>query len=95
MVIQPLTDKKTGKPYTNVQLIKIFRDKLRNLKDGVGAKTKKEKDRMETEFYRICGGSQNAKETMDFMDQIADMEDEQEAQRLFERALLPVESKRS
>ena len=93
MVIQPVMNKKTGRPYSNVELVRIFRNKLRNLRDGEGATNKKEREAMETEFYRICGGSQNANEIMAFMDQIADIQDDDEAQALFSRALLPVEIK--
>lgn len=89
MILKPLT-KKDGTVYTNVELIKIYYDKLKSLRDGQGAKTEKERQRMEDNFYRICGGSQNAGEVMAFMEQIVNIPDEMQAQRLFERGLIPV-----
>lgn len=89
MILKPLT-KKDGTVYTNVELIKIYYDKLKSLRDGQGAKTEKERQRMEDNFYRICGGSQNAGEVMAFMEQIVNTPDEMQAQRLFERGLIPV-----
>lgn len=89
MILKPLT-KKDGTVYTNVELIKIYYDKLKSLRDGQGAKTEKERQHMEDNFYRICGGSQNAGEVMAFMEQIVNTPDEMQAQRLFERGLIPV-----
>lgn len=88
MIVQPLTNKKTGQVYTNVELTKIFYDKLCKLRDGVGAETEKQKAKMQQDYYRICNGSQNAEQTMSFMKQIVDTQDEQMAQNLFGAGLL-------
>lgn len=91
MIVEPLK-KSTGEVYTNVELVKICYDKLLDLKTGRNAKTTKEKERMEDTFYRICGGSSNANEIMSFMKQIVDTPDENEAQRIFARGLIPMEN---
>lgn len=93
MIIQPLR-KKNGTTYTNVELVKICYDKLTTLQNGIGAKTQKDKERMEDDFYRICGGSQNAGEIMAFMKQIVDKAevDEAEAQKLLARGLIPIDT---
>lgn len=93
MIIEALR-KKDGTIYTNVELIKVCYDKLNTLQNGIGAKTKKEKERMEDDFYRICGGSENADNIMAFMKQIVDKAqmDEAEAQKLLARALIPIET---
>lgn len=90
MIIQPLKHKKTGQPYTNVELTKIFYDKLCNMRDGVGAVNEKQKEKMQQDFYRICNGSQDAEQTMSFMKQIVDTQDEAMAQKLFSTGLLAV-----
>lgn len=92
MIIEPLR-KKDGTAYTNVELNKICYEELVRLRDGVGAKTDKQRQKMEDAFYRICGGSQNAEQIMAFMKQIVDEPDEEKAQKLFERGLIPVAKK--
>lgn len=93
MIIEPMRDKK-GRILTNVELIKIFYNKLNNLKNGVGATNQAQKDALEDKFYKICGGSSNAKELMSFMEQIVNEPDVDRAQKLFARALIPVEFKK-
>lgn len=90
MVIQSLK-KKDGSIYTNVELVKAYYEKLRDLQNGVGAATPKEKDRMEDAFYRICGGSQNASEIMAFMKQIYDEPDYDKAQKMLARGLISIQ----
>ena len=90
MIIEPMRDKK-GKVLTNVQMIKIFYGKLCDMKNGVGCKTEREKEKMEDSFYRICGCSDKADNLMAYMKQIVDEPDEEKAQKLFARSLLPVE----
>jgi hypothetical protein len=92
MIIEPIK-KKNGQVYTNVELVKIYYDKLKALRDGEGAKTQREREKMEDTFYQICGGSKNANDVMAFMKQIVDCPDEIEAQRIFQRGLIPVEIK--
>lgn len=89
MIISPMTDK-NGKVLTNVQIIKISYDKLKELRDGVGCKTEKEREINEDRFYKICGGSENANQLMAYMEQIVNEPDEDKAQKLFARSLLPV-----
>lgn len=89
MIIEPLK-KKNGTPYTNVEINNMCYEELVRLRDGIGAKTEKERQRMEDAFYRICGGSENAEQIMNFMKQVYDEQDEQKAQSLFERGLIPV-----
>lgn len=85
MIIQPIKDKK-GKVLTNVQMIKMFYNELSKLQSG----TEEQEDR----FYRICGGSDKAEQLMKYMKQIVDEPDEDKAQKLFARSLLPVEFKK-
>lgn len=92
MIIEPMRDK-NGKVLSNVKLIHIFYDKLLDMQNGKGCKTQKEREQMEDRFYRICGGSTNADELMKYMKQIVEEPDEEKAQRLFARSLLPVEIK--
>ena len=92
MIIEPVRDK-NGKILTNVQLTKICYEELKKLRDGVGASTDREREVMEDRFLRICGGSRNAGEIMEFMEQIANEEDEDKAQKLLARGLLPVVDK--
>ena len=89
MIIEPVRDK-DGKVLTNVQLTKICYEQLKNLRDGVGAKNDREREAMEDRYLRICGGSKYAGEIMEFMEQIASEEDEDKAQKLLARGLLPV-----
>lgn len=91
MVIKPLT-KKDGTVYKNVELVKIYYDKLSQLKNGTGAKTPSEREKMEDNFYRICGGSKNAEEVMAFMAQIVNEPDEAAAQKLLQRGLIPIDN---
>lgn len=93
MIIKPMEDK-NGNPITNVKMIHIFYNKLLDLQNGVGCKTQREKEKSEDRFYRICGGSDKAEQLMRYMKQIIDEPDEEKAQRLFARSLLPVETKR-
>lgn len=92
MIIEPMRDKK-GNVLTNVKMINMFYNKLLDIKNGVGCKTEKEKEKSEDRFYRICGGSERAEHLMAYMKQIVDEPDEAKAQRLFERSLLPVDVK--
>lgn len=92
-VIEPVRSKKTGKVLTNVQICKMTYKQLCNLRDGVGATTSSEREKMEDDFFRICGGSSRANETMDWLKQINDEPDEERAQRLIERTLLPIDLK--
>lgn len=91
MIIEPLK-KKDGAIYTNVEINNICYDELCRLRDGVGAKNEKQRQKMEDTFFRICGGSQNAEKIMAFMKQIKDEPDEEKAQNLFKRGLIPVEN---
>lgn len=93
MIIEALK-KKDGTPYTNVELVRVCYDKLNRLQNGIGATSTKEKERMEDDFFRICGGSENADNLMAFMKQIVDTaeRDEDAAQKLFARALIPVDT---
>lgn len=93
MVITPLK-KKDGTVYKNVELVKIYYNKLNDLKNGAGAKNESEREKMEDTFYKICGGSDNATQLMDFMAQIVNEPDERAAQRLLERGLIPVDIKK-
>lgn len=94
MIIKPLINKTTKKPYTNVELCKIFYDKLVAMRDGVGYNNDKAKEKAEDDFYRICGGSENANQLMPFLKQIVDEPDPDKAQKLFARALEPVTLKK-
>ena len=94
-VIQKLKNKKTGRVYTNVELVKACYEELVKLRDGVGAKTSKDKEKMEDDFFRICGGSQNAEQTMAFMKQVYDAPTYEEAQKFIARGLIPVENIKS
>lgn len=90
MIIQPLT-KKNGQPYTNVELTRICYKKLVDMRDGVGYNTQKDKEAAEDKFMKICGGSDNAKQIMDFMKQVVDEPDDDKAQKILARGLMPVE----
>lgn len=92
MIIEPMRDK-DGNVMTNVKMINIFYNKLNDMRNGVGCKTDKEKEQSEDRFYRICGGSDNAEQLMKYMKQIVDEPDEDKAQKLFARSLLPVPTK--
>lgn len=92
MIIEPIR-KENGEIFTNVELVKIFYDKLSALQNGDGATTEKEREKMEDSFYRICGGSENAGEVMAFMKQIVDEPDADKAQKIFARGLIPVVNK--
>lgn len=96
MIIRPFVNKATNKPYTNVELIKMFYKELRNLQEGTTTKTETERQQAEDKFYAICGGSNNANDLMAFMKQIVDTQEasgDDAAQKLFARALLPVDIK--
>lgn len=96
MIIKPIINTKTKKPFTNVELIKIFYDEFNALKNGTKCKTETERQQAEDRFIAICGGSNNANDLMAFMKQIVDKQEtsgDDEAQKLFARALLPVEFK--
>ncbi len=90
MIIKPLINKETGKAYTNVELCKMMYEKLVAMRDGKGYNTNKAKEKAEDDFYRICGGSENANQLMPFLKQIVDEPDPDKAQKLFARALEPV-----
>lgn len=90
MIIKPLINQETKKPYTNVELCKIFYEKLVAMRDGIGYNDNKAKEQAENDFYRICGGSANANQLMPFLKQIVDEPDPDKAQKLFVRALEPV-----
>ena len=92
MIIEPMRDK-NGNVLSNIKMIKMFYNELNKLKNGVGCKTEKEKEKAEDRFYRICGGSDKAEQLMAYMKQIVDEPDEDKAQKLFARSLLPVEIK--
>lgn len=89
-VITPVVDPKTGKVVTNVQMCRIVRDKLLKIKNGVNCKSQKQKEQSEDRFFAICNGSENAEQVMKWLDQICDEPDEDKAQKLIERTLLPV-----
>lgn len=91
MIIEPLK-KKNGEIYTNVELTKACYEKLLALKNGTYAKTEAEREKQEDAFYRICGGSRNADEIMAFMKQVADEPDEEKAQKILARGLIPVDN---
>ena len=93
MIIQPLR-KPNGDVYSNIELIKIYYEKLVAMRDGKGYNNIKAKERAEDDFYRICGGSGNADLLMRFMKQIVDEPDPDKAQKLFARALEPVTLKK-
>lgn len=86
MVIEPF--KINGKVPSNVELVRIFYDKLQRLRDGVGAKSSAEKRQMEDRFYSICGGSQNANEVMSFMKQVVDAPNDDIAQDYIARGII-------
>lgn len=90
MVIEPIINPKTKKPYTNIEITHIFYNTAKKMRDGVAGMSDEERRRQESEFYRICGGSQNAEEIMNFCEQFENIEDKAEAQRVFAMALLPV-----
>lgn len=90
MIIEPMRDK-DGNVLTNVKMIKMFYNKLYEMKNGVGCKTDKEREKQEDRFYRICGGSDKAEQLMAYMKQIVDEPDEDKAQKIFARSLIPVE----
>lgn len=90
MIIEPMRDKQ-GNVLTNVKMIKMFYNELYKMQNGIGCKTEKEKEKMEDRFYRICGGSDKADNLMAYMKQIVDEPDEDKAQKLFARSLIPVE----
>ena len=92
MIIEPMRDK-NGNVITNVKMIKIFYNKLLDIKNGVGCKSQREKEQSEDRFYRICGGSDKAEHLMSYMKQIVDEPDEDKAQKLFARSLIPVPTK--
>lgn len=92
MIIKPLT-KKDGTVYNNVELIKIYYKKLVAMRDGIGYTNPKDREKAEDNFYRICGGTDNANQVMAFMKQIVDELDPDKAQKLFSRSLLPVQLK--
>ena len=92
MIIEPMRDK-NGNIMTNVKMIKIFYNKLLDMKNGVGCKSQREKEQSEDRFYRICGGSDKAEQLMSYMKQIVDEPDEDKAQKLFARSLIPVPTK--
>lgn len=87
MIIQPLK-KADGTTYTNVELVRIFYDKLCRLRDGVGAKTSTQKRKMESDFYSICGGSDNADKTMAFLAQVVNAPDDDTAQDYIARGII-------
>lgn len=92
MIIEPMRDK-NGNVMTNIKMIKIFYNKLLDMKNGVGCKSQREKEQSEDRFYRICGGSDKAEHLMSYMKQIVDEPDEDKAQKLFARSLIPVPTK--
>lgn len=89
MIIKPLADK-SGNILTNVQIIKMCYNQLKALRDGQGCTTEKQREASEDKFYRICGGSDKASELMRYMEQIVNEPDEDKAQKLFARSLIPV-----
>lgn len=94
MIIEALKNPATNKPYTNVELTKVFYKKLLAMRDGKGYTDDKAREKAEDDFYRICGGSENASQLMQFMKQIVDEPDPDKAQKLFARALEPVLTKK-
>lgn len=92
MVIEPLK-KEDGSIYTNVEICKAMYEGLKQLRDHKDAINDREAHRSEDAFYRICGGSSNANEIMDFLEQINEAKSYEEAQDLIARGLIPVKSK--
>lgn len=60
------------------------------LRDGKGAKSEKEKEQMEKDFYRIVNGSQDGQMIMDWLKQIYDEKDPMKAQMLIANSLIPI-----
>ena len=90
-VIKTIVDKKTGRPITNVQVVKDVYYSLLALQEGESAVTNKEKDEMFNTFYKVTNGSENAEKILKWCKSIIDCEAEQgydAAQKLLSRTLL-------
>lgn len=93
MVIEPVKNKKTGKIYTNIEICHIMKKELDKLTNGVGAKTKDERENMEIKAQKICGGSDRLEQVQKYLNQICSITDPDEAQRIFAKTIIPVVDK--
>jgi len=78
---------------TNKQICDEMYLTLCALRDGKGAKSQKEKEQMEKDFYRIVNGSQDGDQIMSWLKQIYEEKDESRAQDLIAKSIIPVVSK--
>lgn len=90
MVIKPIRDKKTKKVLTNVEICKRVYSELSYMQNPPSNLSVQEREKLQTQFYKICGGSANATEIMDWLKQINDCTDDVYAQRLIENSLVAV-----
>lgn len=90
-IIEKLKNSKTGKVYNNVELTKACYNELKRLRDGEGAKNKKEKTKMMNDFFTICGGSENSERIMNFMKAVDEAPSYEEAQEILQNGLIPVD----
>lgn len=87
-VVHPVRDAH-GNVKTNVQVVREFGKIMHSMRDGKGALTQRERDTMEENYYRIMGG-EHAESIMAWVDQICAEPDDEKAQRLIERTLMPI-----
>ena len=90
MLIEPIKNKK-GKVKTNVEICREVYSILKDLRDGTPDMSATEKDEANMKFYSICGGdSDNADKVMSWLEQITKIEDEDEAQRMIAKTIIPI-----
>ena len=75
---------------TNKQICDEMYLTLKALKNGDGAKSQKEKEQMEKDYYRIVNGSQDGDQIMAWLEQIYEEKDESRAQDLIAKSIIPI-----
>lgn len=75
---------------TNKEVCDKTYEALIALREGKGAKSQKEKEQMEKDYYRIVNGSQDGQLIMDWLKQIYDEKDPMRAQQLIANSLIPI-----
>lgn len=88
-IIKPMRDKKTGKVLTNYEICKRMKATLDNFKNPPQHLSKKEREELQLEYDRICGGAQNADNLSKWLDQVTSV-DEEQGQKIIEKTLIPV-----
>lgn len=89
MIVNPIKNA-DGTIKTNVQICREAYGIFKSMSEGDDTMTDAQKEKYEDAYHRIMNDPTTEREVMAWLKQIAEIEDDAAAQRMIERTLLPV-----